>query len=309
MNPANGNEAGDNIRMEAHAQDSSHIYQVGSGTQNNIQHVYYGESREGLAQLRPFDLPNLRLWIDRISTDYKQIISDKQPQHTGKENAKHLAQLDALRQAVDESPRRSGDKDSLRRLMAGGIAQYLSRANQLPVGQLPEHLIMDVTLFALWPVLEAPRLPRSWQQDLAELTSPRIAAIMAEAWDAKATGHAVSIEALARFLAARPIANAVLNLFDDLGDPRRGGAALTAIAIACNLPQPPLGGGAKAIAAWISATLAGVAVGAAACDIETRIDEVLELGFDHDAVGGHGGRQHGGSGAMEHLLEEFLHLF
>jgi hypothetical protein len=250
----------------------------------------------------------LRIWIERIAADYRRALTDKQPQLNRKEVAKRLTELDELRQAVDESRAGSGDKDSLRRLLAGGIAQYLSRVRQLPNGKLPEYIIVDVAVFALWPILEAPRLPSSWQEYLAELTSPRIAAITAAARDGKEAGQAVSVEVFARFLASKPIANAMLNLFDDLGDPGGGGPALTAIAIASGLPAPPRKGDAKTVVAWVSATLGAGAAGAVAGGAGTGIDEVLGLGTDHRAVGGHSDH-HRGSGAIEHMLEEFFHLF
>ena len=301
MSHPSDDQAGSSFRVDARASGHSDIRMVVQGTQHNVENYYYIDSSGGPAHLRPFDLPNLRIWIDRITADYRHLLADKQLEVPEKETASQLRQLDGLRQSVNDPSARVNGKNAMRRLLAGGVAQYLSRAGQLPTGPIPEQLILDVTVFALWPVLEAPGLPSTWQQDLAELTSPRVATITATARDIATAGNRVDVETFARALSAKPVTRAVLNLFEDLGDPGSGGAALTAIALASGLPKPPQTGGAKAIATWAFGALGGAAIGVTASDIDTKVDELLDMNPD----GSH--HHHGSGSAFEHMLDDFLH--
>ena len=134
---------------------------------------------------------------------------------------------------------------------------------------------MDLLVFALWAVLEAPALPGTWQQDLVELTSPRVATLTVAARNARDAGHPVHVEEFTSVLSARPVGPALHNLLDDLSEPRRGGPALTALAVAAGLPAPPGRGGAKATATWMVAVLAGATAGGAVGVIEEHVGGLL----------------------------------
>ena len=325
MSRSNNDSPSGDFHLEGRAKKKGQVIQLGSGTQNVVLNYHYGDSRDDSARLRPFDLPNLRLWINRIISDYTQLISDQQSPSAKRETTRRLRQLDALYRSVNDPPKKSKDRDFVRRLLAGGVAQYLSRAGQLPAEPLPEQIILDVTIFALWPIIEAPNLPPMWQQDLAELTSPRIASHIAAAREAKAAGNRIDVETLARELSDQPFTDAVLSLFEDLADPMRGGPALTAIALASGLPEPPYRGGAKATMAWVFVTLMGAAIGTATYDLDEKVNDLLET-INNQAPTGykghqsampghhHGGgsapsHQQGGGHALDDFFEELLHDF
>jgi hypothetical protein len=204
----------------------------------------------------------------------------------------------------------------LRRLLASGVAQYLSRAGQVPAGQVPEQLLVDLLVFALWAVLEAPGLPGTWQQDLVELTSPRVATLTVAARNDKDAGHPVPVEEFTRVLSARPVGPALHNLLDDLSEPHRGGSALTALAVAAGLPAPPGRGGAKGTATWMIAVLAGATAGGVGVGvIEDHVGGILAPvpSPAPQPSGGHGHHpdlHHHGHGSHGHgsLLDLILDL-
>jgi hypothetical protein len=314
MSRSRGKPADDSLQVNARAAGHGDVRVVVQGTQHNVQNYYSDEAREAAGPVRPFDLPNLRLWIDRIVTDYRQQLAAEKPGVTGKETAGQLRQLAALQQSVDDPAGTANGKHALRRLLASGVAQYLSRARQPPAGQVPEQLLLDLLVFALWAVLEAPGLPGTWQQDLAELTSPRVAVVTEAARNAKAAGRPPDVEAFAGVLSAKPVASALLNLLDDLNDPGRGGSAFTALAVAAGLPSPPRRGGAKATATWALAVLAGGTAGVVGAEASGLLD-AAPSGAPHP-FGTHGSHQpatpdhhHGHGHHTGSLLEDILSLF
>jgi hypothetical protein len=309
--------ADDSFQVDARAKGHGDVRVVVQGTQHNVENHYYGEARDAAGPIRPFDLPNLRLWIDRIVNDYRRQVTGEVQGLTAKEAADQLRQLTALQHSVDDPPANAGGRNTLRRLLASGVAQYLSRADQLTAGQVPEQLLVDLLVFAIWAVLEAPRLPETWLQDLAELTSPRVAVLTEAARNAKAAGQPAEVEAFASVLSAKPVSQAVINLLDDLNDPGRGGSAFTALAVAAGLPSPPRRGGAKATATWVFAVLTGATAGATAGVIEEEVSRLLGAapsGAPHP-FGDHGSHQPAAPGHhhphIHHhsLLEDILSLF
>jgi hypothetical protein len=109
----------------------------------------------------------------------------------------------------------------------------------------------DLAVFALWPVIETPRLPDGWQEHLAELTSLRLAALVSQARQLGARGRPVAVEGFARTLAAKPFTHGVLALLEDLADPQGGGASLTVLALAGGFPPPPRKPDTKALLGWL----------------------------------------------------------
>ena len=318
MSRSEGAPAGDSFNVNARAKGHGDVRVVVQGTQQNIHNHYYGEAGGEAGPVRPFDLPGLRLWIDRIVADYRQQLTAGAGEPAGKEAAGQLRQLDELRRSVEDPAGNGGGKNALRRLLASGIAQYLSRAGQVPAGQVPEQLLVDLLVFALWAVLEAPGLPGTWQQDLVELTSPRVAALTVAARDAKDAGRPVPVEEFTSVLSARPVGPALHNLLDDLSEPRRGGSALTALAVAAGLPAPPGRGGAKAMATWMIAVLAGATAGGAVGVIEGHVGGLLDPASSPAShpSGGHGhhpdlhhpdlhhhGHGHGHGSLLEMILD------
>ncbi|WP_033346233.1 hypothetical protein [Catenuloplanes japonicus] len=201
---------------------------------------------------RPPDLLTLRLWVDRVAADYRTLVSE-----TGEPaGGAHLRGLDLVLAGLDSGaasgrgagrPEGEGRGDVVRRLVVAGIVRYLASPGPPPDEPVIEQILLDLIVFSLWPVVTAQRLPPGWQGELAQLTSPRLAALVARE-RAKARPAA---EAFARTVADRSFSSAMVTLFDDLADPRRGGALLTAMAVAGGLPAPPAGPrNGRRVAAW-----------------------------------------------------------
>ncbi|MGK5693939.1 hypothetical protein ACSNOJ_13725 [Streptomyces sp. URMC 128] len=212
-------------------------------------------------------LVELRAWITRIVGEFETRDRDRRGREA-RQARESRHQLDLLRSSLeDHSEHRQvfpsdaqGGKDALRRLLASGVARYLARSAPPASGApLPEQVIVEIATVALWHVTLAPSLPDGWFDDLQYLTSPMLARSVR---DARAARTGLTFESFARSLAGKPLGVGLLNLFDDLGDPRRGGPALTALALAGHMDPPPRRGGAKAIVGWV---LAG-ALGAGSAD-------------------------------------------
>ncbi|MFI6645335.1 hypothetical protein [Streptomyces sp. NPDC050504] len=221
---------------------------VQSGTFAGQIHHHYRDDR------RPLDLLALRLWVDRIAADYRTMVED-----TGdRAGAAHIRQIDFVRTGLDDSgPANERRKDAVRRLVVAGIIGYLAHPGAPPKEPVPEQILLDLIVFSLWPVVTAKKLPSGWQGELAQITSPRLAALVERARDERKP----RAETFARAVANKSFSSAMATLFDDLADPRRGGMLLTAMAIAGGLPAPPTGRQeSKKVAAWALAIAGGAAL-------------------------------------------------
>lgn len=257
------------IRLVARGRGRAQVYQVVGGTQHVVHHHY------GDGPAVPLGLPGLRLWIDRLAADYREIVAAGEAPGGRRQRAGLQRELVALRaQLAGDGGHRDG-ADQVRRLLAAGAVQYLDAAGRVPAESLPEALVVDFAVFALWPVVQAPVLPTGWEGQLAALTSPRLAVLVAGAREA-GRGEGLGLEDFGRSLAERPFAHGVLALLEDLADPRRGGACLTALAVAARTPPPPQRLGGKATLRWLfGAGVAGGAAGAGA-ELAERVWEWLE---------------------------------
>ncbi len=206
------------------------------------------------------DLRSLRLWVDRAYHDYAQLSA----RHSSRAERRRLRVLhEAVHGRVGKGP------DSLRALMAAGVVRYRERLS-LPDRSLPEALIVELVVEALWPVVVAARLPMDWLEDLSLITSPRLALLVNDARTLQDAGRKVDRTAMTRAIAGYNYSLGVLNLLDDLNDPRRGGSFLSAAAVATGVERPPidpnlsprrmlqwiLAGAVSAGAAGLSASLA-----------------------------------------------------
>ncbi len=226
-------------------------------------HYHYGDER------RPLDLPALRLWIDRIKADYFAMVED-----TGdRGGVTHLEPINLVRAGLDDAgPDSERRKDTIRRIIVVGIISYLARPCTPPDEPLPEQILLDLIVFALWPVVTAENLPMGWQGELAQITSPRLAALV----ERSRAERRPRAEAFARAVANKSFSSAMATLFDDLADPHRGGALLTAIAIASGLPAPPVGRReGKRVAAWVLAIAGGAALAEAVGDRDTQAARII----------------------------------
>lgn len=236
---------------------------VQAGTFTGQIHHHYRDDR------RPLDLLTLRLWVDRIAADYRAMVKE-----TGdRAGAAHVRQIDLVRAGLDDSgPENERRKDVVRRLVVAGIVGYLARPGAPPDEPVPEQILLDLIVFSLWPVVTAKKLPPGWQGDLAQITSPRLAALVERA----RAERKPTAETFARAVANKSFSSAMVTFFDDLADPRRGGALLTAMAIAGGLPAPPTGRReGKKVAKWVLAIAGGAALAEALRDRDSRAARII----------------------------------
>ncbi|MFI9586773.1 hypothetical protein ACIHCQ_34210 [Streptomyces sp. NPDC052236] len=236
---------------------------VQAGTFTGQIHYHHKDDR------RPLDLLALRLWVDHIAAHYRGMV-----EHTGgRAGATYLRQIDLVRAGLDDSgPENERRKDAVRRLVVAGIIGYLARPGAPPDKPVPEQILLDLIVFSLWPVVTAKKLPPGWQGELAQITSPRLAALVERARDERKP----AAEVFARAVANKSFSSAMVTLFDDLADPRRGGALLTAMAIAGGLRAPPTGRQeGKKLAAWALAIAGGAALAEALRDSDSRAARII----------------------------------
>ncbi|SIM54882.1 hypothetical protein [Micromonospora cremea] len=311
------------VHLHARVDGTARAYQVGYGTQV-IHHHYPAELGR-----KPLDPANLRLWIDRMAADYRDLISAGRRPARRRETATQANRLASIAGSVAGAPGRTDPMTVLRHFLAAGAAQYLFRTGPLPQNALPEHIVLDFTVFALWPVVQAPSLPDGWEVELAEITSPRLARLVARARIGHARQPEATMQAFAREIADKPFAHGVLSLLEDFSDPRLGGAYLTPLALAAGYPAPPRETSARNIFTWF---LAGAAAGLGIATVDHTVDLVWEWMRNRqhnpltqvfeEAVAGtstngeqtiHGGRrlapdrQGDGANLIDNIIDELFH--
>ncbi|WP_143229734.1 hypothetical protein [Actinophytocola xanthii] len=236
---------------------------VQAGTFSGQVHFHYRD------QNAPLDLLSLRRWLDRVAEDFRAVAEQDR---TGREHGKRL---DSTRAVVADPGQESRQRDVIRRLLVAGLCGYLARTRDAAPPPLPEQILLDLVVFALWPVVTARRLPRDWQGELAEITSARLASLVAQARTSWRSGDGTAAETFARALARRSLFPAMSVLFDDLADPRRGGALLTSMALVGGLPEPRTGT-ARTVFVWAVGIVGGAAAVTVVLDRESQVHRLLE---------------------------------
>jgi hypothetical protein len=268
----------------------------------------------GKLSAMPLDLPALRQWISSLADDYAKSLARGSPR-SGRKAAKAAnsvaAELDAVSDDLAGSFGNARAEDVLRRLLAVGLVQYVTKVGRVPLDAAPERVILDVTAFALWSVVQARRLPEDWQGALARLTSPRMAELVAAARSVDAAQSTENFGVFAGLLAKRPISQGALNLLRDLGDQKRGGSALTALALAADLPRPDHKQREKSAVVWMFTALAAGALAAEGTNAAAAVNRVVDEMWDwitDSVAAGHG--TPGTSGAHGGVLaDELIHSF
>jgi hypothetical protein len=240
----------------------------------------------------PLDAPGLRLWIARMAGDYRALVANGQVPDGRRQSAAYVAELDGLQLVLDDPRAPARVESTVRRLLAAGAAQYLHGVRRVPADALPEQVMLDFAVFALWPVITAPALAAGWDDALAELTSPRIAALVDQARQARDASASLRVETVARALAHGAFAPGVLRLLEDLADPRGAGACLTPMALADGFSPPPRKGDARTALFWL---LAGAGIAVAAEPVPSDLSERVWTWLD-DVAGSGAGRAHSGDG-------------
>jgi len=210
-------------------------------------------------------------------------------------------------------------------LLATGMVYYSGVAGNLPEGCTAEQVMLDLATLAMWPIVLAPKLPKRWFEDLQELSSPQVARIVSYARLSRTSGSQLSIALFMRSLSESSIAFGLRNLLADMSDPKRGGAFLTAVAIADGRAESAQGAKGLRLVKWVlGAAAAGVIgnrVDALAVDIWDKVtsDSPVDPGShgagdtgdhhgqpDHDPFGSGGHKnQNPGSGLVDVLHDLF----
>jgi hypothetical protein len=270
---------------------------------NSGDHVPAGE---------PLDLPLLREWLGTLASASADTAHGGR-RWLGRRNARPTHSQESEVRAVGDDLSgwlgQSSAEDVLRRLLALGIVQYVKRIGRVPANAQPEEIVLDVTAFALWSVAQAPVLPSGWEDTLALLTSPRMAAIVEHAREVDATRNPDNFIVLYRMLASSSAAQGTRNLLEDLSDPRRGGAVLAVLALASGLPEPDPRRRQKAAAVWLFTALAGGTLAAEGERLAGAIDRMAEDAWSwlNGDSRGHGSAGANGGTFAEDLTHDFLH--
>jgi hypothetical protein len=281
----------------------------------------------------PVDLPQLKVWLASLASDYANAIADEKPRLWKKkprEPKDRQDQVNALSLELSGLFHEAKTEDALRRLLAAGIIRYVkgSKAELADIqSSVAVTIVQDIVGLALWSVVQTPDLPSDWESSLAQITSPRMAALVAQARSEGVARETAGFEAFCRTLAQRSMSRGTLNLMDDFSDPRRGGPALTALALTAQLSPPGKSQGAKKVIAWTIAAAVGGAASAEGAGGAAEINHLAmqvwnslvdpEMNSMHHSVNAattvagvanpvHGHHQHGAHvQALHHVLRNF----
>jgi hypothetical protein len=241
-------------------------------------------------QVAPLDLPQLRLWIARMIENYEKIIESKILfTYSEKEIKTYHKALLALGRTCSGAPK-GPSKDRVRELLASG-ALYYGLQSKPPEQLIPEQVVIDFSVFALWPLVVAPKPPKDWIIALQEITgSMPLVRLVIHARFSLGTSEPLNAQQFGQVLSQAWFAPAILNLLNDFADPQKGGCALTAVAIASTgrAPRQDRGISPREIAKWALVTaVAGV--------IGNRADDALTIVYDwlYDAASRPPTRPHG----------------
>src|SRR4051812_18385982 len=134
------------------------------------------------------DLVHFRVWVDGLVQQHDRISAETSRVISRRERSRQRRRLDDVRNAYGGRPGGSA-KDSLRNLIASGMVKYRFTADPRTTHQRPaQQLVLDIAVFALWPVVIMPKLSDGWYEALLELSSPHLARLVAHARLSATTG-------------------------------------------------------------------------------------------------------------------------
>lgn len=184
-------------------------------------------------QALPSDL-RLRGMLGGVKDDPEDFLKRNWPELTRTERKKLSRELMDFREGVCGSPV-GAPRAFLWQLVASGLASYAGAEHP---SQDPARSAIEIAACALWPIVLADALKEGWYEALRGMSSEEIARLVAEARVANRMNGKLSADQFARFLTATPFAKGIMKLLDEMSDPRRGGASLTALAMAHGKPVP-----------------------------------------------------------------------
>jgi hypothetical protein len=251
--------------------------------------------------------PRLRGMLANIHEDPEVFLSRNWPDLTKKERARLSRELTDFRKGITGSPV-GRPRAFLWQLVASGIADY---AGSEHIAEDPAQNAIAIAACALWPIVLAPKLKDGWYEALRSMSSEEIARLVAEARLANRFNGELGAEQFARFLTATPFARGTMALLDEMSDSRRGGASLTAMAMAQG-KRPPSHLTPQSIVAWVALAAGAGIVGSRADYLATHAWDWLE-GQAGEALSGHSESSHGsgsddwfGSGSRQSSAHEGL---
>jgi hypothetical protein len=137
----------------------------------------------------------------------------------------------------------------------------------------------------LWPIVIVEDVPAGWLSDLRRLSSAQVATVV-QRFRAAPLDERERVS-FYRDLAAISVRAALVNLLQDLSDPKRGGAVLAAVCASAEVPAPSQRT-AEQIFRW---AIIGVAAAATTGVIGNRVDALVVSAWEQLA--------HGGSAAVD----------
>jgi hypothetical protein len=275
-----------------------------------------GAGHSSQPAIAPFDLPALRQWLSSLASQYQSQQTGRKVwlgRRSAKDAREHAAELKNLRDTFEGFPAAVPVIDTLRRFLAIGTVQYVTVIGRIPCDMRPDQVVGDVLTFALWEVARAEKLPEGWEVELARISSPRMAYLVADARGFGAADNQGNFQAFAQLLGSRTTADGAFNLLSDLGDSRAGGAALTALALAAKLPAPVHQRKGRTVIIWLFAALGTGAAGAEGGHAADAVNRIVEDAWDWLANSGahHSGvHKHAADSSKDTLADEIIsHLF
>lgn len=275
-----------------------------------------GEEYSTQPSVAPFDLPALRQWLSSLASQYHSEQTARKGR-LGRRSAKdvrvHSAELKNLRDTLEGFPGDVPVIDTLRRLLAIGTVQYVTMLGRVPRDMRPDQVVGDVLTFALWEIVRAEKLPTGWEVELARISSPRMAYLVADARRAAAADNPGNLQAFAQLLSSRTTTDGAFNLLSDLGDSRAGGSALTALALAARLPEPVHHRRGKTAIIWLFTALGSGIAGAEGGHAADAANRLIEDAWDwliSSGVRPAGLHKHAAEASRDTLTDEIInHLF
>jgi hypothetical protein len=208
----------------------------------------------------PLDLPQLQRWLGQLIENYDALVRADGIGYSPREIRLYRNALISTARTCDGEFERPV-KARIRELLALGAASYGLPTGPRPAESFPGQKVLDFAVYSLWPLATVPGLPSTWLGAFLDMTgSTAMASLIVRARYHCGTPEAMSPAEFGQALTGLSYTPGIRNMLDDLGDPRRAGAALTGIAIAHTGYAPRRGATQKRVAKWALLAAIGATV-------------------------------------------------